>query len=70
MPNDLIRLAMDQAIQDHGSQNGEFTARRFAEVLARITSVTEIVHPSITRAIMSGRSDCELLPGGKFRLVP
>ncbi len=71
--NDLIRFAMEQAIQDHGSRDGEFTARRFWLVFARLACVTAIWDENAQRlvaAMLAGRADVRILVDAKYRLIP
>lgn len=67
--NDLIRLAMDQAADEHGAQDRQFTATRFYGVLCRIMNVTPATTAAhVVRVVLAGRRDVELLPGGKYRI--
>jgi hypothetical protein len=73
--NDLIRLAMEQAVQENGSRDGEFTSRRFWEAFGPFAGFKPANgggegSPKIVRAMLTGRTDVELLLDGKYRLKP
>lgn len=80
MPNDLIRLAMERAADGHGSQDRSFNSRRFWEAFresagiwdteAEILPEVNRIIPRLVRAMLAGRSDLELLPGGGYRILP
>ncbi len=70
--NDLLRFAINQAIQDHGSRIGEFTARRFWLVFARLAQVEPIWDDKAERMVttmLTGRQDVQVLRDGEYRLT-
>lgn len=73
--NDLIRYAMETAVQDHGAQDGEFTHRRFWEAFGAMAGFKPHGEGGpgsvrIVRAMLTGRPDVQLLANGRYRLVP
>lgn len=76
MPNDLVRLAIDRAVIDHGSRDQEFTVRRFLEAMVICSGMKMVDRVSLqafepmAQAILVGRADVERRPGGRYGLVP
>lgn len=79
MANDTIRLAMEQAADGHGAKDRSFNARRFWEAFREIAGIMDTeaeilpdvqrIIPRMVRAMLSGRADVELCPGGIYRIV-
>jgi len=60
-------LACDQ----FGGTDGTFNAAGFSLAFCRLAGVLGAMDGKVVRAILSGRPDCVLLPGGAhFRLLP
>lgn len=69
MPNDLVRLACEQAADRFGSYN-TFNGSNFAAVFAQFAGCEGRLDGRYVRAILAGRSDVEVLPGDShYRLL-
>lgn len=70
MSNDLIRLAMEQAAQNFGGDSLIFNSAGFAVAFARLAGVNGALDGKYVRAMLTGRSDVEVLSGGAhYRLI-
>lgn len=70
MENDLIRLAAERAARRFGGTDGIFNSAGFSQEFTRMARVSRPLDGNVVRAMLCGRSDCELLSGGAhFRLV-
>lgn len=75
MPNDLIRLAIERAILDHGSRDREFTVRRFLEsmvICSGMKAIDRAILPAfepLAEGMLAGRADVERRPNGRYGLI-
>lgn len=61
--NDVIRLAAEQAATRFGPGK-TFNAAHFSKALVRIAGLTSNIDGELVRAILAGRDDIAVLPGG------
>lgn len=68
---DTVWLAMHQAVEDFGGEeDGVFNAAGFGAALMRIAGLRGVMDGHLVRAILSGRTDVEMLKGdAHFRLL-
>jgi len=69
---DTVWLAMHQAVEDFGGEEeGIFNAAGFGAALMRIAGLKGVIDGHLVRAILSGRTDVEILKPGDahFRLL-
>ena len=65
MRNDLIRLAIDRAVDDFGNRSdGLFNAAGFGINLMGIANLTGTIDGHLVRVILTGREDVAVEPDG------
>lgn len=64
---DVIGQAMKLAAERFGGVDGMFNAAGFSNTLGFLTGINGGVDGKLVKAILSGRTDCEHLPGSHYR---
>lgn len=69
--NDFISLVMERACERYGGpRDGMFNAACFSTALKEMSAVNQTIGGPMVRAILCGRPDVEVLPGGcHYRVV-
>ena len=66
MTNDLIAMAMREAVRVTVPADGTFSAESFQAALCRYAGVTSGLNPRMVEAILVGRDDVVMLSDGLF----
>lgn len=69
--NDAIRLACERAERDFsGNRDGTFNSCGFSQHMMRIAGLQGQIDGLLVRALLTGRPDIQVLPGGShYRLI-
>lgn len=69
MPNDLIRLAAERAVENYGANDGTFNAAGYSQELVKFSPTTEQVDGFIVQVMLAGRIDIQPLHSNHYRLL-
>jgi hypothetical protein len=69
--NDFVGLVIERAVEAFGGKkDGVFNAACFSTALSKMSAVNQTLDGRMVRALLCGRRDVEVLPGGHYRYSP